>query len=154
MKHIAARIIILLGMAFVVASLCAAAETETETAELSGKVVWPDDYELEVAKPQVLLADGKTYLPNVVQNLIGDELSLQRRALTRGRVSPKSIEYPLMKDHEHLPPNARAELLAKYRKPEIMPLRIVRSERAPGSVFSCDGMPNDRYVIASRIVVR
>jgi len=150
MKQIAARIFTLFMTAFVVGALCA----EPDIEDATGKVIWPDDYELEVAKPQVLLADGKTYLPNVVQNLIGDELSLQRRALTRGRVSPKSIEYPLMKDHEHLPLSARAELLAKFRKPEIMPLRVVRSERTPGSVFSCDGMPNDRYVIASRIVVR
>lgn len=115
-----------------------------------GQVQWPIDYVLEIPRPEVRLPDQKQYLANVVQNLILDELSLQRHAVTRGNVEPLAIEYPLRKDHENLPENEREALLAQFPRPGILPLKVVR-QREVKSAASCASARADRYTLLSHI---
>lgn len=131
-------------VAFFVSTALAAAESN------GGKVVWPEDYVLEIGRPISQLADAKPYLAGVVQNLIADELFLQRSALTRGEVSPVSIEYPVRENHENLPADERETLLASYPKPQILPLRLVRKAQPPAA-FACAGEKKDRYALLTQI---
>lgn len=117
----------------------------------AGKVDWPADYLLEVMRPQVQLGEQKQYLANVVQNLILDELTLQRSAVTRGHLSPNIVEYPLRKDHEALPADERAALLAMFPKPAVLPLKVVRRREKVENGHRCDMVRADRYVVFSNI---
>lgn len=119
--------------------------------DLSGKVSWPQEYILDIPRPESLIKDGKTYLPTVVQNLIMDELSLQRLAITRSKVHPAIIEYPVRKDHENLPANEREELLAKFPKPEVLALKITRLTEAGKIPFECANLKNERYTLLTRV---
>lgn len=134
-------------------SLVAIFPLAAESSELKsdGRVVWPSEYVLELSRPLVNGAESKAYLAGVIQNLIGDQLSLQRSAVTRGKLSPLTIEYPLRRDHEALPENERDDLLARFPKPEILPLRIRRSARSPASADTCNGLPEDRYTLLSSV---
>lgn len=134
---------------------------EPQPVEQAGRVVWPSEYVLELSRPLVTGVEGKAYLAGVIQNLIADQLSLQRSAVTRGKLSPLSIEYPLRLDHEALPANERDDLLARFPKPEILPLRIRRGDKSASSENTCSGLPVDRYTLLgfvnaspSRIVAR
>ena len=116
-----------------------------------GKVDWPAEYNLEVMRPQVQLSEQKQYLANVVQNLILDELTLQRSAVTRGHLSPNIVEYSLRKNHESLPADERAALLAAFPKPAVLPLKIVRRRDKIDNGHRCDTVRPDRYVVFSSI---
>ncbi len=122
--------------------------------DLAGKVVWPKEYILDIHRPESLIKDGKAYLPNVVQNLIADELSLQRMAITREKVRPAVIEYSVQKDHERLPADERGALLAKQPKPPILPLKIVRKTSAAKGEFRCEGLKDEYYALLTRISPR
>lgn len=117
----------------------------------AGKVDWPADYILEVMRPQIQLSEQKQYLANVVQNLILDELSLQRSAVTRGHLSPNVVEYPLRKDHTSLPADERAALLAAFPKPVVLPLKVIRRREKIENGQRCDAVRADRYVVFSNI---
>ncbi len=119
-----------------------------------GTVVWSDVYVLELVRPVSESAETKAYLAGVVQNLIADELSLQRSAVTRGKLSPLSIEYSLQQTHEVLPTDERRQLLDKYPKPEVLPLKIVRVPATPGERQDCVNRKDDRYTLATRIKAR
>ncbi|MBN8221933.1 MAG: PEGA domain-containing protein [Spirochaetes bacterium] len=118
--------------------------------DLAGSVVWPEEYILDIHRPESLIRDVKAYLPNVVQNLIADELSLQRSAVTRDKVRPAVIEYSVQKDHENLPAEERKNLLAKQPKPPILPLKIVRRSTTPAN-FRCEGLSEENYALLTRI---
>lgn len=113
-------------------------------AAQEGYVKWPEEYVLEILRPLVVGDDSRQYLAGVVQNLIADELSLQRQVLTRGRIQPLSLEYRLEQFTDPPPPDARQELLSKNPPPEILPLRIERSRRIPTEQH-CSNLPDDRY---------
>lgn len=131
-------------------SLPAGAAPAEGKDDLGGKVTWPAEYTLDIHRPESLIKDGKSYLPSVVQNLIMDELSLQRLAITREKVRPATIEYPVRKDHDNLPANERETLLQKQPKPPILPLHIARKTGEPPA-FRCDGMQGERYSLLTRI---
>ncbi len=139
----------LLSIAFAVLStlLTAAAPANGN----GGRVVWGDSYVLELTRPVLETPDSKAYLSGVTQNLIADELSLQRSAVTRGRLSPLSIEYSLQATHDALPGDERDELLAKYPKPQVLPLKIVRVAAVTGTKQDCAGSKDDRYTLMTRI---
>lgn len=119
---------------------------------LDGKVIWPETYTLEIEKPIAKISDGKTYLSIVLQNLINDELSLQRMVITRGKVIPVSIEYPVHTSHESLPSGEREILLARDSMPDKLPLKILRSAGAPPEKFACSAkLKTDQYIVFSRI---
>lgn len=125
---------------------------DSKDEDLEGKVTWPQEYVLEILRPRIDIPEGKNYLSGVVQNLVNDELFLQRSAITRGKILPLKIEYSVQKDHEALPIDERKELLARFRKPVALPLKIVRlSETVPGN-FVCDKTrkPN-AYTIFTRV---
>lgn len=142
------------GYIVLAAALCvmlpAVAAEVTPKDDLAGSVVWPEEYILDIHRPESLIKDVKAYLPNVVQNLIADELSLQRSAVTREKVRPAVIEYSVQKDHENLAPDERKTLLAKQPKPPILPLKIVRRSAAPGA-FRCEGLREENYALLTRI---
>src|SRR5688572_6525740 len=115
-----------------------AADNETRDDELEGKVVWPSEYILNIARPTIEIGGEKKYLAGVVQNLMNDELFLQRMAITRGKVLPLKIEYSVQKDHANLPVGEREALLAKFKKPQILPLKIVRQSESPKGKPQCD----------------
>lgn len=131
--------------------LSAVGTSATPAARNGGKVVWSDTYILELTRPVLESTDSKAYLPGVTQNLIADELSLQRSAVTRGKLSPLSIEYSLQVTHDTLPANERSELLAKYPKPQVLPLKIVRVAAVEDSTHDCRGRKDDRYTLMTRI---
>jgi len=117
-----------------------------------GKVTWPGEYVLEILRPAVTGSETRNYLSGVVQNLVADQLTLQRSAVTRGRLSPLTIEYSLQRDHDALPQGEREALLARYPKPEILPLRIRREMRISPADAGCKGLPDDRYTLLTSIV--
>jgi hypothetical protein len=124
---------------------------EANDVDAAGRVTWPREYAMEILRPAVTGGEAKNYLSGVVQNLIADQLSLQRSAVTRGRVSPLTIEYSLQRDHEALPQGERELLLARYPKPEILPLRIRREPRISPKVSDCTGLPPDQYTLLTSI---
>lgn len=126
-------------------------QAQNAVADTGGSVVWPREYLLEIHRPQVSGGDGKAYLSGVVQNLIADQLFLQRSAVTRGKLAPISIEYSLQADHTRLPENERENLLARFPKPAILPLRIQRLTRERELPADCRGLRDDRYTLLSRI---
>ncbi len=136
---------------FLVLSFSAGVSAQAKTDLTAGKVDWPADYLLEVMRPQIQLGEQKQYLANVVQNLILDELTLQRSAVTRGHLSPNIVEYPLRKSHEALPADERAALLAAFPKPVVLPLKIVRRRDNIENGHRCDAVHGDRYVVFSNV---
>jgi hypothetical protein len=141
------RSLILLFAAFITGSLVHAQPTNGN----AGKVIWSDVYLLELARPGLEGPETKAYLAGVTQNLIADELSLQRSAVTRGKLSPLSIEYSLQPTHDALPADERAALLARYAKPEVLPLKIVRVPALPADAKDCANRKDDRYTLSTRI---
>lgn len=135
-------------------ALISAAPEAQNKDDLAGKVTWPQEYILDIPRPESLIKDSKTYLPAVVQNLIMDELSLQRQAITRSKVHPAIIEYPVRKDHENLPANERADLMARFPKPEVLQLKIARLTEAAKQPFQCAELKNERYTLLTRISAR
>lgn len=125
---------------------------QSDPEETGGRVVWPREYVLEILRPAVAGGEGKNYLSGVVQNLVADQLTLQRSAVTRGRLSPLTIEYSLQRDHDALPLMEREQLLARYPKPEILPLRIRRELRVSNPRAECTALPDDRYTLLTAIV--
>lgn len=124
---------------------------QSATDDTAGKVVWPREYVLEILRPAVTGGESRNYLSGVVQNLVADQLTLQRSAVTRGRLSPLTIEYSLQRDHDALPQGEREALLSRYPKPEILPLRIRRELRASSPEAECTGLPDDRYTLLTSI---
>lgn len=145
------RRFLLRSIEFLLLCFATGAFAQSKPDVTAGKVDWPAEYSLEVMRPQVQLSEQKQYLANVVQNLILDELTLQRSAVTRGHLSPNIIEYPLRKDHESLPADERATLLAAYPKPAVLPLKIVRRHEKTDNGHRCDTVRADRYVVFSSI---
>lgn len=135
-------------------ALISAAPEAQNKDDLTGKVTWPQEYILDIPRPESLIKDSKTYLPAVVQNLIMDELSLQRQAVTRSRVHPAVIEYPVRKDHDNVPANEREELLARFPKPEVLQLKIMRLTETGKKTFQCAELKNERYTLLTRISAR
>lgn len=131
--------------------VCAAAFAQQKSDVNAGRVDWPAEYLLEVMRPQVQLGEQKQYLGNVVQNLILDELTLQRSAVTRGHLSPNVVEYPMRKDHEALPADERTALLATFPKPVVLPLKILRRREKVENGHRCDSVRPDRYVVFSNV---
>lgn len=128
-----------------------AAEQQKED-DLDGKVTWPQEYHLEILKPRIDISEGKNYLAGVVQNLVNDELFLQRTAITRGNILPLKIEYSVQKDHEDLPADERKALLNRFRKPAVLPLKIVRLSETVEGNFSCDKARKvNAYTIFTRV---
>lgn len=125
---------------------------QSNPGETGGRVVWPREYVLEILRPAVAGGEGKNYLSGVVQNLVADQLTLQRSAVTRGRLTPLTIEYSLQRDHDALPQGEREQLLSRYPKPEILPLRIRRELRVSTAEAECTGLPDDRYTLVTAIV--
>lgn len=115
-----------------------AAEKTNDEGNTGGKVVWPAEYVLEISRPRIDIGEGKNYLAGVVQNLINDELFLQRSAITRGKILPLRIEYSVQKHHENLPPDERGELLSQFKKPVVLPLKIVRSAESYVGKLNCE----------------
>lgn len=122
-----------------------------QPAEDGGRVTWPREYALEILRPAVSGGEARNYLSSVVQNLVADQLTLQRSALTRGRLMPLTIEYPLRRGHDALPPGEREQLLSRYPRPEILPLRITREQRTLAAEAECAGLPDDRYTLLTSI---
>ena len=140
--------------ALYIVSVLALGAQNAKRAELTqGRVQWPAEYVLEVMRPVAKVSDGKLYLSNVVQNLLLDELSLQRKAVTRNLITPDTIEYPVRKDHEQLPADEREKLLEKYPKPVVLPLRINRHREVQAADVSCKTVKADRYVLLTRIAL-
>jgi hypothetical protein len=129
---------------------CGLIQSLSAAEDLGGKVTWPADYVLEIHRPISQLAEAKPYLAGVVQNLIADELFLQRAAITRGEVAPSVIEYPVRTDHANLPANERESLLTLFPKPEVLPLRLVRRQ-SPPAAFECKNEKRERYSLLSRV---
>jgi len=137
---------------FIALSLSLKAQIKKETEVIEGKVIWPTNYILEIYKPSVKMTDGKLYLATVVQNLVNDELSLQRSIVTRGKVIPVSIEYPVHLTHENLPTGERARLLERDQMPEILPLKIVRALEVTSEKLACSNkLKSDQYALFSRV---
>ncbi len=128
-----------------------ALRAQESNADSSGRVTWPREYVMEILRPAVSGGEAKNYLSGVVQNLIADQLTLQRSAVTRGRLKPLTIEYSLQRDHDALPQGEREELLSRYPKPEVLPLRIRRELRASPPGAGCAGLEEDRYTLLTSI---
>ena len=124
---------------------------QVNSAETGGRVSWPQEYVMEILRPAVTGGEAKNYLSGVVQNLIADQLTLQRSAVTRGRLSPLTIEYSLQPDHDALPQGEREQLLSRYPKPDILPLRIRRELRVSSPEAECTGLRDDRYTLLTAI---
>jgi hypothetical protein len=149
MKHLLTRGIVLSTLILLTSEI--RPEQRYGNTETQARVTWPQEYLLEIPKPLVQMPEGKAYLANVVQNLIGDELTLQTKAVTRNKVSPLSVEYSVQWDHESLPENEREALLARYPKPAVLPLKIVRVTGGSTDRFLCSGLKNDRYTLLTRL---
>ncbi|MBV6493450.1 MAG: hypothetical protein LDLANPLL_01473 [Turneriella sp.] len=140
-------------LVFWVSSFCFSVFPDLEkndASETMGKVTWPSEYLLDLYLPQWNEEGERAYLSGVVQNLIGDELALQRRALTHGKLTPSVIEYPVLPSHENIPSNERSQLLSRFPKPLVLPLKVVRlRERAKS--FSCSQKIENRYSLVSKL---
>lgn len=150
--NFASRLLFQQPVRIIGAILAVSATYANQTAnKYDGRVIWSDVYVLELVRPVSESTETKAYLAGVVQNLIADELSLQRSAVTRGKLSPLSIEYSLQQTHEELPADERRALLERHPKPEVLPLKIVRVLAAPGASEDCAKRKDDRYTLATRI---
>ncbi|HRP70514.1 MAG TPA: PEGA domain-containing protein [Turneriella sp.] len=125
-------------------------EAEKINNDTSGHVLWASEYVLDLYLPQIHTESERSYLGGVVQNLIADELALQRRVITNGKITASVIEYSVRKTDEPLVPNEREELLNRFPKPKVLPLKVVRLASTP-SVFSCKELPPNRYSLLTQV---
>ena len=114
----------------------------------NGVVEWPKSYVLEVHKPAMGEISEKAYLANAIQSLILDELAHQSQTITNGQVDPGVIEYPLVETHEKIEEDQRTQLVEKFPKPVILPLRIERSREIVEN-RNCSSLRKNRYHLIS-----
>lgn len=118
---------------------------------LEGQIVWPKEYRIDIYRPQLVGEESKSYLVGVMQNLVADSLTLQRSAVTLGKVKPLSLEYPMQKNTDKATHTNREDLLKRFPAPQVLPLKIERLPSNGISPEACTGLADGRYAILSTL---